>query len=390
MSSRCVCTRRSPARGNLANGLLSRSCLRSTTRLKGCRASLRPACTSLSPNRSLSARLIQGCLRNRRAWVGSLQYCLIFVPSVVLGRAMDVGIFIVPFTCGCIFYGEFLRSARAVEHQVDVLALSPVVSIFLTAQTTEYYQVLLAQGIMLGISAGGQLSIRWCAEAAARLTQSFCSFFSSLRPYTGCRRPLVQAQKKFCLWHCCLRVKHRRNNLPDPRPQPDPKDWVRLPFGAPSIDAANFVRFALPGTHGPCGSALSSSCTASPSPGACCGLGFHPRTSREACSTSPPSRIPLSRTSASSSALPSTKADFFLIRPGFMLLAASASWRGESFFSSAALTHDIDFDPLFLRLYTPLSYLDVSGTAAGLGTFSSYLISIANATSIIGRLVPGL
>jgi hypothetical protein len=40
-------------------------------------------------------------------------------------------------------------------------------------------------------------------------------------------------------------------------------------------------------------------------------------------------------------------------------------------------------------LYTPLSYLDVSGTAAGLGLFSSYLISIANATSIIGRLVPG-
>lgn len=105
-----------PSQRNLADGLLSRSTLRSTTRLKGCRASLRPACTSLSPNRSLSARLIRGCLRNRRAWVGSLQYCLIFVPSVVLGRAMDVGIFIVPFTCGCIFYGEFLRSACAVEH----------------------------------------------------------------------------------------------------------------------------------------------------------------------------------------------------------------------------------------------------------------------------------
>lgn len=40
-------------------------------------------------------------------------------------------------------------------------------------------------------------------------------------------------------------------------------------------------------------------------------------------------------------------------------------------------------------LYTPITYLDVAGTRAGLGEFSSYLVAITNAFSIVGRLGPG-
>lgn len=35
------------------------------------------------------------------------------------------------------------------------------------------------------------------------------------------------------------------------------------------------------------------------------------------------------------------------------------------------------------------AYLDVDGSRHGLGEFASYLISIANACSLAGRLIPG-
>lgn len=41
-------------------------------------------------------------------------------------------------------------------------------------------------------------------------------------------------------------------------------------------------------------------------------------------------------------------------------------------------------------LYTPLSFMDVRGKEMGLGTYSTYLIAIANAFSTIGRLGPAL
>jgi hypothetical protein len=61
---------------------------------------------------------------------------------------MDIGIFRLPFTCGCVVY---------------------VISLFLAAQTTEFYQVVLAQGILLGISAGGASSFPFAIQRLANL-----------------------------------------------------------------------------------------------------------------------------------------------------------------------------------------------------------------------------
>ncbi|KAL7417060.1 MFS general substrate transporter [Mrakia frigida] len=67
------------------------------------------------------------------AWIGSLQYCLILLPAVVMGRLLDKGVFIVPYTVAALVY---------------------TASIVLTAQCKVYYQFVLCQGILQGLSAG--------------------------------------------------------------------------------------------------------------------------------------------------------------------------------------------------------------------------------------------
>jgi predicted MFS family arabinose efflux permease len=41
-------------------------------------------------------------------------------------------------------------------------------------------------------------------------------------------------------------------------------------------------------------------------------------------------------------------------------------------------------------LYTPLSYVDVMGSELGMGDYSTYLIAIANAASLLGRIGPAI
>ncbi|CAK5267562.1 unnamed protein product [Mycena citricolor] len=67
------------------------------------------------------------------AWIGSIQYSLIFFPSLITGRLFDLGYFQGP------------------------LAVSSVILIaatFLVAQCKEYYQFLLCQGILTGVCCG--------------------------------------------------------------------------------------------------------------------------------------------------------------------------------------------------------------------------------------------
>ncbi|KAJ3839071.1 major facilitator superfamily domain-containing protein [Lentinula raphanica] len=67
------------------------------------------------------------------AWIGSVQYALIFFPGLVTGRMFDIGIFKIPFA---------------------VASVVLVATSILTGQCTEYWQFILCQGIALGLACG--------------------------------------------------------------------------------------------------------------------------------------------------------------------------------------------------------------------------------------------
>ncbi|KAL5531067.1 hypothetical protein ACEPAG_3943 [Sanghuangporus baumii] len=67
------------------------------------------------------------------AWIGSLQYSLIFLPGLLAGRLFDLG------------YFKFLL--------VSACAAMTIAN-FLTAECSEYWQFLLCQGFFLGLAAG--------------------------------------------------------------------------------------------------------------------------------------------------------------------------------------------------------------------------------------------
>ncbi|CAA7271142.1 unnamed protein product [Cyclocybe aegerita] len=67
------------------------------------------------------------------AWIGSIQYSLVFGCGLVTGRLLDLGHFRVPFTIGSVLV---------------------IVSTFLVAHCKEYWQFLLCQGFAIGLGAG--------------------------------------------------------------------------------------------------------------------------------------------------------------------------------------------------------------------------------------------
>ncbi|KAF9450277.1 MFS general substrate transporter [Macrolepiota fuliginosa MF-IS2] len=67
------------------------------------------------------------------AWIGSLQYSLVFLPGLVTGRLFDLGYFKIPF-----FIGSVLL----------------VVSTFLIAHCHKYWHFLLCQGLAYGLACG--------------------------------------------------------------------------------------------------------------------------------------------------------------------------------------------------------------------------------------------
>ncbi|KAK0231186.1 major facilitator superfamily domain-containing protein [Armillaria fumosa] len=67
------------------------------------------------------------------AWVGSVQYALVFMPSVVTGRMFDIGYFTAPLLSASILL---------------------VLATFLVAECTQYWHFLLCQGFTIGLSCG--------------------------------------------------------------------------------------------------------------------------------------------------------------------------------------------------------------------------------------------
>ncbi|KAJ6559229.1 major facilitator superfamily domain-containing protein [Mycena vulgaris] len=67
------------------------------------------------------------------AWIGSMQYSLVYLPGLVTGRLFDLGYFKIPFlVASCLL----------------------VLSTFLVAQCTEYWHFILCQGLATGLCCG--------------------------------------------------------------------------------------------------------------------------------------------------------------------------------------------------------------------------------------------
>ncbi|KAI3618137.1 monocarboxylate permease [Moniliophthora roreri] len=67
------------------------------------------------------------------AWIGSVQYSLVFFPALPIGRLFDLGTFRLPFLISSVLV---------------------VVASFLTAECKEYWQLILCQGLLQGAACG--------------------------------------------------------------------------------------------------------------------------------------------------------------------------------------------------------------------------------------------
>ena len=64
------------------------------------------------------------------AWIGSVQYALVFLPGLIFGRLFDIGYFRIPFLTAS-----------------SVL----VICTFLIAECTQYWHFMLCQGLAIGV-----------------------------------------------------------------------------------------------------------------------------------------------------------------------------------------------------------------------------------------------
>jgi hypothetical protein len=77
--------------------------------------------------------LLKSSTPSEISWIGSIQAFLVLFVGVVSGRALDAGYYNVLF---------------------GVAALLQVLGMMLTSLSTKYYQVFLAQGVVVGIASG--------------------------------------------------------------------------------------------------------------------------------------------------------------------------------------------------------------------------------------------
>uniref|UniRef100_A0A0W0F6Z1 Major facilitator superfamily (MFS) profile domain-containing protein n=1 Tax=Moniliophthora roreri TaxID=221103 RepID=A0A0W0F6Z1_MONRR len=77
--------------------------------------------------------LLKGTSPSTIAWIGSIQYALVFLPGLVTGRLFDIGIFKIPFA---------------------IASAIIVASCFVIAECTRYWHFLLCQGFALGLASG--------------------------------------------------------------------------------------------------------------------------------------------------------------------------------------------------------------------------------------------
>jgi MFS family permease len=97
-----------------------------------------------------STGLLRNSSQSSIAWIGSLQAFLMLVIGVLCGRALDAGYFYVDITLGVLL--EVFGMMSEFRHPITMgtLLIFPIV----TSICKEYWQVILAQGLCVGIGAG--------------------------------------------------------------------------------------------------------------------------------------------------------------------------------------------------------------------------------------------
>ncbi|KAJ7099515.1 major facilitator superfamily domain-containing protein [Mycena belliarum] len=227
--------------------------------------------------------LLQDSSASNIAWIGSIQYSLVFIPALVSGHFFDRGHLRLPFI---------------------IASVGLVVATFLVAQCKQYWHFLLCQGFLVGICSGVlfgpvmAVTGHWFKERRGRAT-GFVAMGSSIG---GTLFPIVT-----------------RKLIPQVG-----FSWTLRIIGfilITTLGVANLtVRRRLPPKHVPGG----------------------------------------------------------LLNPA-------------AFKSSAYTVYCMSGIVAFLGLYTVLTYIDVSATTAGVSPdFSFYLISVANAASLFGRLLAAI
>ncbi|KAH7926538.1 MFS general substrate transporter [Leucogyrophana mollusca] len=217
------------------------------------------------------------------AWVGSIQYALVFVPAIFTGRILDLGYYNAPLAANSVFY---------------------IVSLFLVAECKSYWQVVLCQGVANGLFAGMLFSgtpavvTHWFNKRRS-LAFGVFAVGSSLG---GTVMPIVIQRLLVTLsFQWTIRT-------------------VAFILSVPVLLGNLLVRPRLPPTN--------------------------------------------------------AKGGIF----NFAIFLNPAY----------ALCTVIGYDLIYLGMFVPLTYLDVSGQAAGLSpNFTYYLIAIANCASLIGRVSSG-
>ncbi|KAG8877510.1 hypothetical protein FRB97_003373 [Tulasnella sp. 331] len=100
--------------------------------------------------------VIPGATQSTIAWIGSLQYCLIFLPGFAAGYLADRGLFKIPLLCASIVlvspYGSLHLSNGTTDERHP--SHNKVASTFIVAECATLWQLILCQGFAIGGSAG--------------------------------------------------------------------------------------------------------------------------------------------------------------------------------------------------------------------------------------------
>ncbi|KAH7905994.1 MFS general substrate transporter, partial [Hygrophoropsis aurantiaca] len=217
------------------------------------------------------------------AWIGSIQYALIFIPAIFTGRVLDLGYYNGPLAVNSVLF---------------------LASLFLVAECKTYWQAVLCQGVANGIFAGMLFSStpavvsHWFNKRRA-LAYGVFAVGSSLG---GTIIPIALQQLQTVVsFPWAVRI-------------------VAIILSMPVLLGNLLVRPRLPPSN-----------------------------------------------------------------------AKGGIFNFSVFRNPAYLFCIIGYDLVYLGVFVPLTYLDVSGQAAGLSpNFTPYLISIANLASLIGRVSSGV